>query len=160
MGAPSENIKILKLIAILLLSAISYSQQKQTIIKPSNFTYNWQINDGVFTLTFANTQYLDYGYSNDRIGTFTTNCKQTYLDFINKLIQYGRLNNHDNGYSDRTDNLEIITDQSFAFILMIDNNGRVFKISKQNALTLANQLNQTMWISQIQNCVDLPCVCN
>lgn len=148
------------IITLFFISTSLFAQQKQIPTNPVNFTYNWQISDGTFIINFANTPYLDYGNSIDAQGDWTTNWRKTYTDFIDKLIQYGSTPNHWEGANDQTDGLQIILDSSFGFILMIDASGRVWKISKANALLLANQLNQTIWINQIPVCADVPCNCN
>lgn len=144
-----------KFIILLLLFSGCTAQKK-----PETFTFNWDISEGVFTVTFLNTPYNDNGTSLDKLGYFTTNCRQTYLDFINKLIQYGNTPAHFEGVTDHTDNLDIITEPSHPYILIIDNSGRCWKITKPKALILANQLNQTIWINWIQICEDIPCQCN
>jgi hypothetical protein len=151
-----------KIYILLLLIFCSCSSQKS---RTATFTYTWQISDGVLMIKFANTPYGDYsGNSNyivstAKFGYWNTNCRQTYLDFIDKLIQYGNLPNRTNGYNDRTDHLEVITGRDFGFILLINDTFETWKLSKPEALILAAQLNQTIWINQIAICPDVPCIC-
>ena len=128
---------------LLLLTTISYSQ---------SFT----VESGVLKIKYANTPYGNfsanesYVKSTKKFGYWQTNCKQTYLDLIEKLTSYGNLSNRVNGYNDRVDGLEIITDKSFSFILLINNSFETWKLQKSDAIILAGQLNQ--FVGQMNDC--------
>lgn len=147
----------MKYLHILLITLLLCSCTAQ---KPPVFTYNWQIQDGIFTVKFANNPWSDSGTSTEVYGYFTTECRQTYLDFISKLLYYGNTPAHWQGITDSTDNLILINEQSHPFILMVDNFGRVWKITKSDALILAGKLNQTILINQLVICPDIVCICN
>lgn len=141
-----------KLVAILTILTFTSCKAQST------FTYNWQIENGVLKVKYKNIVFGDYSIkenyipSNAKYGYWECSCRQTYLDFIGKLIQYGNQPNRQDGYQDRTDNLEIITDKSFGFILLINNTFENWKLPKSEALLLASQLNQPIWVNLIPIC--------
>ena len=145
---------MIKTILIILL-LILFSCSSQQLNKTASFTYNWQIQDSIFTIKFANNHWNKYSTNNDTYGYFSTNCRETYLDFISKLTQYGKIPNYTEITSDRTDDLEIITEPSQSYMLMIDNQKRIWKLTKSDALILAKQLNTKKWINIIQLCSNI-----
>lgn len=130
-------------IIILLLTSFCYSQ-----------TYT--VTNGILKIKYANAPYGNfsanesYVKSNKKFGYWQTNCKQTYLDLIEKLTSYGNLPNRVRGYNDRIDGLEIITDERFSFILLINNTFETCKLTKDKALILANELN--LLVNQMNDC--------
>ncbi|MGV3695519.1 hypothetical protein [Flavobacterium sp.] len=149
--------KRLIILSILTLSLSGYSQTK-----PNTFAYSWSINHGVFTAVYLNTPW-GVGTSSDATGTFSLMCKEHYLELIVKLWNYGQTTAHipTRGFNGIDDNgipgLHVILQTSHPFILIMDSQGRVWKLTKPNAVALAEILMQQNLIDQIPACTQCPC---
>lgn len=128
------------------------------------FKYNWQINDGTLIINFANNrEFPEYGTSRAGKGVFMTNCRQLYLDFMDVLLKHGNPYDTESVYY-HFEGLEIYTGIYEGFIILIDNNdfssGNVWKLSKPDALILAEQLSLPIWVAMVSECPEIICCSN
>lgn len=138
--------KTLLLTATILLG---FSLSAQT----TQFQYNWQIADGTLIINFANNkEFPEYSTSRAGKGNIKIKCRQEYLDFIDIL------RSNEIGYF-HFNTVEVYFGVSEGFILILSVDGCLWKISKTEALILADKLSLTMWINLIPVCPEIICVC-
>lgn len=135
----------MKTIIIILLTLTASAQ------RVPKFTYTATVSGGGLSVKFLNEP-SGFVTSTDRYGYFTTKCRENYIEFIVQLIKLSRTDNRFQNYSFQIEEIEIMLQPDNPFIWIRDDNGRIWKISKPNALLLANQLNTQDKIDSIDIC--------
>lgn len=129
------------------------------------FKYTFDINSGSLVINFANNrEFPEYSTSRAGKGKIKIKCRQVYLDFEDILRKYGNPNETENVYY-HIDGLEIYTgvlSNDNLYLILIDVNGNLWKLSKPDALMLANKMLNVppIILEQINNCADRICTCN
>jgi hypothetical protein len=143
----------LLILALLILTSCA-SQNKMASSTNVAFSYNWQVADGTLIINFANNkEFPEYSSSRAGKGNIKIKCRQEYLDFIDIL------RSNEIGYF-HFNTVEVYLGVSNDNIIIIDSSGCLWKLSKPDALILADKLSLTMWIASINLCADVPCTCN
>lgn len=143
----------MKKLILLLLLTISVSAQK------SAFTYSWQINHGTFYAVYTNIPWNQIQVSDSPFGQISFACLQDYLEFIRVLWTYGNMQAHTRPDETDINSVRIIIETSHPFVLVINTDLTVWKLTKAQALALANQLMLQSNIIQMTTCSDTNCIC-
>lgn len=128
---------------IILLVAFTCSAQKMPV-----FTYNYTIENGVFTSVFTNTTFfhnLNVGSSTDVLGIITFSCREDFSLFFCSLYNWGNTSAHIetrgwNGLDLLIGSTHFILQRYHPYILIVDNQGRTWKLTKAEAFALGNAL--------------------
>lgn len=141
----------MKTILILLFSLSCFAQQRQP------FVYSYVVNNSGLHVVFANSQYpwsTRIEPSMDVLGTFTLDCRQDYIELIVKLLTYGN-SLHATIANTQIGSIHIYIQMNHAFVLIVDDQNRVWKLTKPEALLLASTLYHSELFNQL-----IVCGCN
>lgn len=127
---------------LILVSFISFSSYCQQLPKPVQFGYTFSIINSVFNFQFNNDNYNGAILGSQKFGTIVISNPIDFQDFITKLREYGNYTNRVfvvDHFGPSYD-IALYGSSPFIFICNFYTENVVFKISKANALLLANQL--------------------
>ena len=157
--------KYLVIVFLIYITPIQFCSAQNT--KSARY-FNYSFSHGCFTVIYTNTtffQIVNTGTSQAPFGTFTLCCVQHYLLLIKKFYDYGQLTAHlpIRGFTRIEDTdvpgITIVLQNSHPYILIVDNNGAVWQLTKAQAFALVPILQEQTLVTQMTACPDPNCIC-